>query len=214
MRLKNSLYQEGYPGMLCSQERIRFQLNEKVEELFQEEIQYVELFANHQLEWKALGQRGSKGDWFRWDRQNRMNVRVSVKVTGECCTGIWVRIGLSWSFSKRAGICFTVIQCKKFNIYFSLLSHTWLWVFNYLIRNWILGMFDGPLLLSWVIYKMEVFLYYARCWGGLSELSSITVADKLIIVQMVLHLKPGSYLLKRVYLFHPKFTFWNVTMNF
>lgn len=50
MRLKNSLYQEGYPGMLCSQERIRFQLNEKVEELFQEEIQYVELFANHQLE--------------------------------------------------------------------------------------------------------------------------------------------------------------------
>lgn len=68
-------------------------------------------------------------------------------------------------------------------------------------------MFGGPLLLSWVIYKMEVFLYYARCWGGLSELSSITVADKLIIVQMVLHLKPGSYLLKRVYLFHPKFTF-------
>lgn len=66
MRLetKNSLYCQSYPGMLCSQETTVFQLNEKVQRLFQE-ADCVGLFADHQHMWEALGERGLKGDLFR-----------------------------------------------------------------------------------------------------------------------------------------------------
>lgn len=42
-------------------------IKEEVGELFQE-VEFVGLFADHGHELKALGERGSKGDWFRWDR--------------------------------------------------------------------------------------------------------------------------------------------------
>lgn len=64
---KNSLYKKVSPGMLCSQEITRFHLKEEVGELFQE-VEFVGLFADHGHELKALGERGSNGDWFRWDR--------------------------------------------------------------------------------------------------------------------------------------------------
>lgn len=78
--------------MLCSQETTVFQLNEKAQNLFQE-ADCVGLFADHQHTWKALGERGLKGDLFRLGLDSSVGLKISVKVTREGGTVIQIIIG-------------------------------------------------------------------------------------------------------------------------